>query len=115
MIIKSDNIKRIDENSPMNGKGVLHLKKINSSIPEVKNLNMFSIATLEPGSEVGYHIHYGEMECYYILSGEALYNDNGKEIMLSTGDATYTPDGEGHGIKNMSDSENLVFIALVVR
>ena len=62
--------------------------------------------------DIGY---LDEVEYYYILSGNAIYNDNGKEYYLQTGDLTYTPDGESHGIKNLSDTEKLQFIALVVK
>ncbi len=115
MIIKSGNRETITENPPMGGKGTLYLEKLHDLTPAAKNIELFSIATLEPGSEVGYHQHVGEIECYYIISGNAIYSDNGVESYLQPGDLTYTPDGESHGIKNLSDTENLVFIALVVK
>lgn len=114
MIIKAENVTKLIENPPMDGEGILHLDKLNTFTPECKALRTFAVATLEPGSEVGYHLHEGEMESYYIISGSALYNDNGTEVQLSAGDVTYTPSGESHGIKNISD-ENLVFIALIVK
>lgn len=115
MIIKSGNISKIAENGAEGGKGILHLDKLHEVLPAAKNVRLFSIATLEPGADVGYHQHVGEVEYYYILSGYAVYNDNGKEYYLTPGDLTYTPDGESHGIKNLSDTENLQFIALVVK
>ena len=115
MIIKSGNINTMTENGAEGGKGILHLDKLHEVEPPAKNVRLFSIATLEPGADVGYHQHIGEIEYYYILSGYAVYNDNGKEYYLAPGDLTYTPDGESHGIKNLSETENLVFIALVVK
>ena len=115
MIVKAGNVKKVTESGAEGGKGLLHLDKLHMVEPFAKNVNLFSIATLEPGADVGYHQHIGEIEYYYILSGYAVYNDNGKEYYLSTGDLTYTPDGESHGIRNLSDTENLVFIALVVK
>ena len=115
MIIKSGNVKSIIEKGAEGGKGILNLAKLHDVEPAAKNVRRFSIATLEPGADVGYHQHVGEVEYYYILSGNAVYSDNGKEYYLQAGDLTFTPDGESHGIKNLSDTENLVFIALVVK
>ncbi len=76
-------------------------------------LRTFALAELKPGEEVEFHIHTGESESYYIISGEGLYNDNGKEITVLPGTVTFTPSGEGHGIKNTSDAM-LTFIALIL-
>lgn len=78
-----------------------------------KKLRTFSLAELEVGGEVDFHIHEGEFESYYIISGTGIYNDNGTEIPVSPGTVTFTPSGEGHGIKN-NGTEKLVFIALIM-
>ena len=78
-----------------------------------KKLRTFSLAELEVGGEVEFHVHKGEFESYYIISGNGIYNDNGKEIPVSAGTVTFTPSGEGHGIKN-NGYEKLVFIALII-
>ena len=62
---------------------------------------------------IGFHEHHGNAETYHILQGEALYNDNGKEMTIGVGTTTYCPDGEGHGIENASSSGDLVFMALI--
>ena len=67
MIIKASNLEKIIENSPMDGSGILHLEKLNNFTPDCKALRTFAVATLEPGGEVGYHLHEGEMESYYIM------------------------------------------------
>ena len=38
---------------------------------------LYAEVTLEPGCSLGFHMHYGESETYYILTGEGEYNDNG--------------------------------------
>ena len=43
------------------------------------------------------------------------YNDNGKEVEIGAGATTFCPDGEQHGIKNTSKTEDLVFMALIIR
>lgn len=96
-----------------NGVETLFLSDL-SNFPE-KNfkLRTFSLAELEVGGEVEFHIHNGESESYYIISGEGLYNDNGEEIEVTSGTVTFTPSGTGHGIKNIGE-EKLSFIALII-
>lgn len=79
-----------------------------------ENLRMFARAVLKPGEEVEFHIHEGESESYYILSGKGLYDDNGEKIEIEEGTVTFTPSGSGHGIKN-TGSANLEFIALIIK
>ncbi|MDO4815049.1 MAG: cupin domain-containing protein [Bacillota bacterium] len=74
---------------------------------------VFSVVTLEKDCGLGYHMHKGDGEYYYALSGEAEYNDNGHITTLKAGDTAFCPDGEGHAIVNHSD-EPFVFIALIV-
>lgn len=74
---------------------------------------VFSVATLEPGCELGYHVHKGDGEFYYVLSGEGEYSDNGSMTVLREGDSAFCPDGEGHSIKNTGDKP-LVFLALII-
>jgi len=74
---------------------------------------VFSVATLEKDCGLGYHVHKGDGEYYYALSGEAEYNDNGVITTLKAGDTAFCPDGEGHGVVNRKD-EPFVFVALIV-
>jgi mannose-6-phosphate isomerase-like protein (cupin superfamily) len=71
--------------------------------------------TLEPGCSLGFHMHYGESETYYILTGEGEYNDNGTSWRhVKAGDITFTPDGRGHGLANTGNTD-LVFMALIIK
>ena len=79
-----------------------------------EHLRTYSRAYLEPGACVGYHVHTGEAESYYILSGCGEYNDDGKICTVEAGDLTFTPDGHGHGIKNTGNVV-LEFIALIIK
>ena len=47
---------------------------------------LYAQVTIQPGSSLGYHVHHNESETYYILSGEAEYNDNGTPRMVKAGD-----------------------------
>lgn len=87
-----------------------HLADFEASNPNVK---LYSLIQLKPGEEVQYHMHVGESEAYFILSGEGVYNDNGKKVDVVPGMVTFTPSGEGHALKN-TGTDMLSFIALIV-
>ena len=74
---------------------------------------LFARITIEPGSSVGYHVHEGEMESYFVISGEGEYSDNGEIVRFFPGDSSYTPAGSGHSLKCVG-SEPLVVIALIL-
>ena len=60
-----------------------------------------------------YHVHAGDSEIYYILSGKGEYSDNGAITTVGPGDVTFCPPGEGHGILSIGD-EPLELIALIL-
>ena len=74
---------------------------------------LYAKFTIKPGCSIGYHVHENEMEVYHIISGTALFDDNGVQMELSPGDVTVTPAGYGHSIANNGDTD-LIAIALIV-
>lgn len=74
---------------------------------------LFSLVQVKPGEEVDYHVHEGESESFFILSGEGIYNDNGTEVEIKPGMITLTPSGEGHSVKN-TGNDMLSFIAMII-
>lgn len=76
-------------------------------------VRLFSLIQVKPGEEVEYHMHVGESETFFFLSGKGVYNDNGTKVDVVPGMVTFTPSGEGHAVKNTGD-EMLTFIALIV-
>ena len=75
---------------------------------------LYARVTIPAGSVLGYHEHHGNGESYFVLSGEAIYDDNGKKRTIKAGDSTWTPDGSGHGVDNSQGKEPIVFMALIV-
>ena len=73
---------------------------------------LFANITLKPGCSIGYHVHEKDSELFYIMKGEALYNDNGTECTVRAGDVTVCPAGAGHSIAN--NSEETVEICAVI-
>lgn len=78
-----------------------------------KNARMFAELALDPGCSIGYHQHDSETEYYFILSGEGIVNDDGKEVQVKQGDSIITGNGASHSIKN-TGSVPLVFHAVIV-
>lgn len=74
---------------------------------------LFSLIQVKPGEEVDYHMHMGESETFFFLSGEGIYNDNGTEVSITPGMTTFTPSGQGHSVKN-TGAEMLSFIAMIL-
>ena len=74
---------------------------------------MYSEITLKAGCSLGVHTHNGESETYFILSGTGLYNDNGIEYEVSSGDVLFCDSTESHALKNIGEAE-LRFVALIL-
>ena len=68
---------------------------------------------LDVGCSIGYHRHEANSEIIFILSGEArcLYDDG--EERLVPGQCHYCPVGHSNSLINTSDTEPLVFFAIV--
>ena len=108
------NIEVVYEVDPCGGKGTMKLEKLLSPAEMKDKCSMFAKVTLPPGAVLGFHEHHGNNECYHIISGEGIYDDNGTKRIVKAGDVTWTPDGNGHSLDNSAGSENLVFMALIV-
>lgn len=74
---------------------------------------LFGKLVVKPGCGIGFHVHEGETELFYVAKGTAVYNDNGTEVEVSAGDITICKDGEGHGVMNNSD-EVVELIAVII-
>ena len=74
---------------------------------------LFANITLKPGCSIGYHVHEADSELFYLMKGEALYNDNGVECILGVGDIMICPVGTGHAIANNGE-EDLEICAVIV-
>jgi mannose-6-phosphate isomerase-like protein (cupin superfamily) len=76
--------------------------------------SLFGRLTLRPGCRAGYHLHSGEIESYFILSGKGVYTCEGLESEVGDGDMAYCGNGEHHDLRNVGD-EDLVVMCLIVR
>jgi len=102
------------EKNPCGGLGEMKIEHLLGAEEMKDKCSMFARVTLHPGDVLGYHEHHGNGECYFILSGEGVYDDNGVKRTVKAGDVTWTPDGSGHGLSNAEGKEDVVFMALII-
>lgn len=75
---------------------------------------MYAKVVLHPHSSVGWHQHVDETEPYYILEGNGIFIDNDKSRNpVGPGDVCAIIPGQCHSLLNESDTEDLVFMALI--
>lgn len=114
MIRKAEDVNVIRKECHMGGEGEITIRELLTGPEEMYNRGrVFAHTTLAPGASIGYHVHRGDSEIYYIYSGTAEFNDNGEIRTLHAGDVAVTPEGCGHGIRN-TGSGPLDFIAVIV-
>ena len=113
MIRRSED-KKIEVKKLFGGSGEAVMSKILDGAEEMYGKGrVFNHVVLHPGCEVGWHVHQGDGETYYILKGRGLYNDNGTSVEVGPGDVTFVDSGEGHALLNNGD-EDLEAIALIL-
>lgn len=77
--------------------------------------SMYAKLVLKPDSSIGWHQHVGNTEPYYILSGSGKFTDNDKtETIVSAGDVCYIRPNEFHSIENLSLTQSLELMALIL-
>ena len=113
MIIKSSEYKKDARANMKGGDGTVYVTEFVTSAELNEKGRLFGNIHLDPGASIGYHEHEGESELFYVVSGEAVYNDNGTEYPLHAGDTAVVTDGNGHGIANRG-TEPVDLIALIV-
>jgi len=71
---------------------------------------------LKPGCSIGWHQHIGTKEPYYVLSGSGRFTDNdGTATIVGPDDVCYIDVNQYHSIENISEAEDLVLMALVLK
>ena len=111
----SDGQRKLEKIEGMRGgKGIVAVERLLDEKQLDGKCRMYARITLEPHASIGYHVHQGDSEAYFILSGEGSYNDNQeKTLAVKPGDLTYTGSGRGHGIENTGGAD-LVMMALII-
>jgi len=95
------------------GEGTVEVTELATAEELNSKGRLFGKIVLKPGCSIGFHIHEHDSELFYILSGTAVYSDNGEEKTVSAGDVTVCPTGTGHSIRNET-AENVELMAVIV-
>lgn len=112
--VRRDSERTVGQKKMFDGAGTAEFHQILNGAEEMLGKGrLFNHVFLNPGCEIGWHIHHGDGECYYILKGHGEYSDNGSIVTVGPGDITFVGDGEGHSMINKSD-EPLEAIALIL-
>ncbi len=111
MIIKQKDMKIEEVANVRGGDGVLFKQIIAPPEPSV-HLRLFVKFTIRKGCSIGKHQHLGEIEYYYILSGEGVVTEDDGVRVAQPGDVVITGWGGNHSIRNEKD-EDLVFLAVI--
>ena len=113
-MIKRNDERIRDEKKMFDGNGTAKMTHILEAGDEMFNKGrVFNHLYLDPGCEIGWHIHNGDGETYYILKGTGEYSDNGNIVILNPGDVAFVDSGEGHSMKNIGE-DTLEAIALIL-
>ena len=113
MIRKAEN-QKVEHKCIRGGKGEVEMHLIAESVDELYGKGrLFNRMTIAPGNSIGQHMHEGDNEIFYFLSGTGTYFDNGTYVEVGPGDVTVCNDGETHGVENTGDVP-LEFIALIL-
>jgi len=112
MLIKANEMPRIDRPNWRGGKGVPCILKADPSTYPNK-WKLIGVMEFPAGTSIGKHEHVGEYELYFVLSGKGLVTDGDEQIMVLAGDALLTGNGACHCIECVGD-ELLRVLAVIV-
>ena len=112
MIRKAAECKKEYRENMRGGNGTVELTSFATPAELNDKGRLFANITLNPGCGIGFHMHENESELFYIMKGEALYNDNGVETVVSAGDVMLCPAGSGHAVSN--NGEEVVELCAVI-
>lgn len=113
-MIRKKEDQKVESKCIRNGIGEVEMHLIAEGVDELYGKGrLFNHMILFPGDSVGQHMHEGDNEIFYFLSGTGEYYDNGTYAQVGPGDTTVCNDGETHGLVNNGDVP-LEFIALIL-
>ena len=95
------------------GSGEISITHLADQADLCEKARLFAILEIKPNGGIGYHVHENETEIFHVLQGSAEYDDNGKTVILHTGDTAVCHVGDGHAIANHNDTTCRV-LALII-
>lgn len=113
MIRKATDCKIDYRENMRGGEGTVEITNFATAAELNDKGRLFGKITLRPGCSIGYHVHETDSELFYVLKGQAQYNDNGTPCRVFAGDVMLCPAGSGHEISN-NGPEDLELCAVIV-
>lgn len=113
MIRKAADCKKVYNEKMRGGNGTVEITNFATPAELNDKGRLFANITLNPGCSIGYHVHENESELFYLIKGEAIYNDNGTEYPVTAGDVMVCPAGSGHAVAN-NGTEVVELCAVIV-
>ncbi len=95
------------------GKGAVEILHVFRQKELRGKVRLFARLRLAKGSSIGYHLHDGEEEIFYILSGTGEVTEGGTTSVVGPGDAVLTGNGAGHSLENLGE-EPLDLLATIL-
>jgi mannose-6-phosphate isomerase-like protein (cupin superfamily) len=95
------------------GKGAVEILHVFRQKELRGKVRLFARMRLAKGSSIGYHLHDGEEEIFYILSGAGQVTEGNTASIVGPGDAVLTGSGGGHSIENLGE-EPLDILATIL-
>ncbi len=105
MYAKYDDMEKIRRDSFKGGKGGGWSRFLIPPDSKIAGSHFTMVAenTLDPGAEIGYHVHEGDDELFVILEGEGLYRENDVDLRVGPGDMLFLTRSNRHGLKNTGE------------
>ncbi|MBO7349369.1 MAG: cupin domain-containing protein [Spirochaetales bacterium] len=111
MIIRPQDMKVEEILHLRDGEGTVTKRTLVPAHPDVHQ-RLLGRFTIKKGCSIGNHSHTGEVEYYYILSGEGVVTEDSGETKVYPGDVVVTGWGQSHSIRNEGDKD-LDFVAVI--
>lgn len=111
MVINPKDMKVEEVAHMRDGDGSVVKMTVAPAAPDM-HLRLLGRFTIRKGCSIGMHEHKGEVEYYYILSGQGIVTENDGEKTVNPGDVVITGWGQGHSIRNEKD-QDLEFLAVI--
>jgi len=105
MIRKAAECKKEYRENMRGGNGTVEITNFATPAELNDKGRLFANITLKPGCGIGFHVHEKDSELFYLMKGEAIYNDNGVESLVRAGDVMLCPAGTGHAITNHGEED----------
>lgn len=113
MIKTVDQMTRVINQHMRGGEGAVEVLHLFDQSEFTGKARLCARLTIPQGSSIGFHEHLQEEEIFYILSGEGVFTEDGRETVISPGMASITGNGSGHSIRN-DKPEPLVILAVIL-